>query len=94
MKVGKRFKIARVLKDWTILELSQRTRPSVSTSQISLFERDLIKLTHAEKKALAIALGLPGGNDMISSEKLKEFLTDPEYGWEVLNQKTRTFGTS
>jgi len=59
MKIGKRFKTARFLRDWTILDLSEKTTPRVSTSRISLFERDLIELTHAEKKSLAIALDLP-----------------------------------
>ncbi len=58
MTIGKQFKIARILHNWTLLDLSVMTLRRISPSKISLFERGLVELTDDEIKTLKNALGI------------------------------------
>ena len=65
MTIGKQFKVARIVNNWTLLDLSIMTLRRISQSKISLFERGLTELTDEEMKTLERALG-------ISARKQKE----------------------
>ncbi len=58
MTIGKQFKVARILNNWTLLDLSLMTLRRISPSRISLFERGLVELTDDEIKTLKNALGI------------------------------------
>jgi len=58
MTIGKRFRVARILNNWTLLDLSIMTLKRISPSKISLFERGLTELTDIEIKLLERALGI------------------------------------
>ena len=59
MYTGNPFRRARFFKGLTLHELSLKTNPRVSVTQISLFERDLISLPEEKLQSLTKALGLP-----------------------------------
>jgi transcriptional regulator with XRE-family HTH domain len=61
MGTGKKFKIARIVRGWTQLQLSLITLGRISPSRISLFERDLIDLSDEEIKILTKVLDLSPG---------------------------------
>jgi len=58
MTIGKQFKVARIVNNWTLLDLSIMTLRGISPSKISLFERGLTELTDEEIKTLERALGI------------------------------------
>ena len=58
MTIGKQFKVARILNNWTLLDLSIMTLRRISPSKISLFERGLVELTDADIKTLEKVLGI------------------------------------
>ena len=70
MTIGKQFKIARILHNWTLLDLSIMTLKRISPSKISLFERGLVELTDADIKTLENVLGIarPDGGDKALSK--------------------------
>ena len=44
MEIGNAYRKARLFTGLTLYELSNRTHPKISVTQLSLFERDLISL--------------------------------------------------
>jgi transcriptional regulator with XRE-family HTH domain len=58
MTIGIRIKVARVLRNWTQLDLSIMTLRRISPSRISLLERDLIDPSEEEIKILNSVLRL------------------------------------
>jgi len=59
MKIGNKYRIARLIKGVTQLQLSQKTEFRISPSKISLFERSQIALSKGEVESLSYALNIP-----------------------------------
>ena len=68
MQIGKNFRIARFYKNLSQVELNILTWPKMSTTRISLFERDLVKLNDWEIVTLAKVLQIPHKQGQIENE--------------------------
>ena len=78
MTIGKQFKVARILNNWTILDLSIMTLRRISPSKISLFERGLVDLSKIEIALLQRVLCVERCKSMLQSSWSREKHEDNE----------------
>ncbi len=68
---GNKYRRARLLAALSLHEVSIRTKPRVSVTQLSLFERDLINLPSDKMEAITNAINSPSQMSQIISLESK-----------------------